>query len=116
MRIKRKNVYLEERKDMPMGNKYKRAAEIIERQQNFEKEQKVLHEKYNEPDNVIIKEKSNTLKFIIKMFRSLLKTIAAAILIILAAIGLIALIYPEPRDNIFNILLYIWSEFTDMIK
>ena len=54
-----------------MAGKYSKAADRIEKQQAFTKEQIFLHEKYANPDHkdVVIKEKSNTFKFTIKVMK-----------------------------------------------
>ena len=49
-------------------------------------------------------EKANTLRFIIRITVLLLKTAAWITLIILAAVGILCLIYPETRTDLFRIL------------
>ena len=55
-------------------------------------------------ENVVVVEKSNTLKFIIRILVLFLKTAAWITLIILAAVGILCLIYPETRAALFDVL------------
>lgn len=83
-----------------MGNKYTKAAQKIEKQQDFKKEQQRLHEKYDAPENSIIKEKSGWPKFFIKLF----KFTGSVIFTLLVAIGIMTLYYPQMREDLFLIL------------
>ena len=70
----------------------------------------MLHEKHNiEDENVIVVEKSGIYRRII----SLCKTIAAVAVFCLAAAGLLALIYPEPRNEMISILESAISQVID---
>ena len=92
-----------------MKFKNKMAAEF-EEQLEKERQQKLLHEKHNiEDENVIVVEKSGTYRLII----SLCKTIAAVAVFCLAAAGLLALIYPEPRNEMISILESAISQVID---
>ncbi len=89
-----------------MANKFKKgfAAEYNDRikQQNEENRIKEKHRITDE--NVVVVEKANTLRFIIRITVLLLKTAAWITLIILAAVGILCLIYPETRTEFFRIL------------
>ena len=89
-----------------MANKFKKgfAAEYNDRikQQNEENRIKEKHRITDE--NVVVVEKANTLRFIIRITVLLLKTAAWITLIILAAVGILCLIYPEPRAALFDVL------------
>lgn len=66
-------------------------------------EQDALREKYGLTDeNVVVKETSNTGKFLIKTMTNILKTLASVLVLVLASIGIITLIYPESRNLLFE--------------
>lgn len=55
---------------------------------------------------VVIVEKSNLLKFLIRVAASAIRTMAIMIVAGLAFIGLTALVYPEPRQDLW----LVWKE------
>lgn len=65
----------------------------------------------NPDEDVIIIEKSNTIKFLIKAAASCVRLVASIVIILLTFIGLLALIYPGPRHELVNILIEVWVEF-----
>lgn len=89
-----------------MANKFKTSlVSQVKAQEATEQEQKVLHEKHNiEDENVIVVEKSNMTKFLISTVGGVIRTFATVVLLILAVIGLAAIIYPEPRADMIDIL------------
>ena len=101
-----------------MANKFKKgfAAEYNDRikQQNEENRIKEKHRITDE--NVVVVEKANTLRFIIRITVLLLKTAAWITLIILAAVGILCLIYPETRTELFRILISIFEGTKTMIQ
>lgn len=99
-----------------MGNKYLKAAEKIENEQDFNEKQKVLRKKYDVPEGIIIKEKNNMIKFTVNTIRGFIRIIATIALIILAAIGLMASIYPEPRREIISILIKIYEDIISFVN
>ena len=60
-------------------------------------------------------EKSNMAKFIINLLIRILKTTAVVIVFLLASIGLLCLIYPEPRNALFTILNNTFNELKILI-
>ena len=81
-----------------MSNKFgKGLVNDIKAERQKAEEQQKLRGKYNVDQNYVVVEKSNTGKFLIK--------IAATItILLLAAIGLYTLLYPEIRQPFFEIL------------
>ena len=76
-------------------------------QQEQEKKQNELKSKHHIDDpNVVVVEKNNMAKFTIKTLISVLRTTANILLVLLAIIGVLALIYPETRAG----LLEIWKD------
>lgn len=95
---------------------YDKYIEQMEKEEAFSREQGRLHRKHDDidPDTVIV-EKSNTVKFTLTFLRSVVKTVAAAMLILLAAIGLIALIYPDVRAELVQVAIETFDEIRGMI-
>lgn len=75
----------------------------IKREQEDAEEQKQLKEKYDirNPDVVVV-EKSNMVKFTVRTFSAVLRTASTIILLVLAAVGLFTLIYPDIRAAFLN--------------
>ena len=65
----------------------------------------------NDP-NVVVVEKSNMAKFTVKTVTTALRTVANILLVLLAIIGILALIYPETRTG----LLEIWKDTIDNLS
>lgn len=87
----------------------------IKENKKEELNQNKLKEKYNIKEDVKIIEKSNTIKFILKSFILLFKTSFNILFIILAFIGLISLIEPKTRQEIFNIINNSYETFKNLI-
>lgn len=82
-----------------------------EEQLQEEANQEKLREKYDVPDeNVKIVEKKTTLQFLVRTAGVIIRTIFGAALIALAAAGLIAMIYPAPREELLKVLLDAWNQ------
>lgn len=79
---------------------YDKKLELIKEQQKQEK----LREKYGIEEKVIVKETSNMGKFLIKTGAIAIRVIASIVIVILAAIGLIALAYPEIRSEVIDVV------------
>lgn len=80
-----------------------------------EKEQKRLHEKHDisDPDTVIV-EKSNMVKFLIRCLSWILRIAATFIMFVLAAAGLITLLYPDVRSEFLIVFTTIVDEIRSM--
>ena len=87
-----------------MANKFKKGfvAEYKNKKQQEAQENRIKQKHHITDENVV--EKSNTLKFIIRILVLFLKTAAWITLIILAAVGILCLVYPETRWALFDIL------------
>lgn len=82
----------------------KQFVEALEEEYKQEEEQKKLHKKHNiENEDVVVVEKSNMLKFSVNTVSSIIRTLSAILLIILATIGLISLVYPATRKQLIMI-------------
>lgn len=81
-----------------------RLMEELEEKQRVQEEQEKLHKKHDvEDENIMIVEKSNMVKFSVKTVSSIIRTAATIALLVLAAIGLISILYPAPRNELLNI-------------
>ena len=80
-----------------MANKFKKGfvAEYKSKKQQEAQENRIKQKHHIIDENVVVVEKSNTLKFIIRILVLFLKTAAWITLIILAAVGILCLVYPE---------------------
>ena len=101
-----------------MANKFKKGfvAEYKEKKQHEAEENRIKQKHHITDENVVVVEKSNTLKFIIRVLVLFLKTAAWITLIILAAVGILCLIYPETRAELFRILISIFEGTKTMIQ
>jgi len=89
-----------------MANKFKKGfvAEYKNKKQQEAQENRIKQKHHITDENVVVVEKSNTLKFIIRILVLFLKTAVWITLIILAAVGILCLVYPETRWALFDIL------------
>ena len=100
-----------------MANKFKKGfvKEFNENKKN-EFEEKKIRQKHNISDEkVVVIEKSNTIKFMFKVLLNGIKTAAWITLIILAAVGIMCLIYPEIRTDFFKIISEIFTGTKNLI-
>ena len=73
-------------------------------------EQEILKKKHNiQDEDVVVVEKSNMVKFTVNTFIRLVKLIATIMIIILATLGAMSLIYPEPRADMVEIVYNIFT-------
>jgi len=87
--------------------------EAMEQEQQQIEEQTKLKEKHNiEEENVIVVEKSNMVKFTIRLVIRAIKFIFTLILLFLAMVGMIALIYPIPRADLKDIFLQMFTQLS----
>ena len=86
----------------------------IEQEEN--QKQKKLQEKYGINENVRIVERNNMGKFFVKTIGKCIRIAAVIILFILAAIGLTALIYPEIRQELLQVLGGVLAEGENLIR
>lgn len=84
--------------------RYKNAT-ILNAEIEEQKLQTKLRQKHNiNNENVVVVEKNNTFKFIVRVFIIIIKATAGIALITLAAIGIYTLAEPELRALFFNFL------------
>lgn len=77
----------------------------IKEQQEFEKQQNELKRKHKiEEKNIIVVEKSNMTKFLIRTIGNIVRISATILILVLASIGLTTLLYPQIRNELLIIL------------
>lgn len=83
----------------------------IKEQQEFEKQQNELKRKHRiEEKNVIVVEKSNMTKFLIRTIGNVVRISATILILVLASIGLTTLLYPQIRSELLIILRQIINQ------
>ena len=82
-----------------------------------EQEQKRLRKKHHvEDEGLLIVERDNLLKFFVRCLASMVRIGATIFLFLLAAIGLVSLVYPEVREVLFRVLYQIGQELFTMLR
>lgn len=89
----------------------------IEKKRQIEKEQERLRIKTGimEEDKIIV-EKDNNFKFIIRLLIALIRLACILQIFIFSCIGVLAMIYREPREEIYNILQISYKILLDFIR
>ena len=92
--------------------------QLVEQMKQEEKEkehQESLKERYDIEEDVVVVEKTNTIKFLLKTMIGGTRLIIAILVFILALIGLTALIYPDSRGVLIRQGLQVWQEFIRLL-
>lgn len=92
--------------------------QLVEQMKQEEKEkehQESLKERYDIEEDVVVVEKTNTIKFVLKTMIGGARLIIAILVFILALIGLTALIYPDSRSLLIRQGLQVWQEFMRLL-
>lgn len=83
----------------------------IKEEQAMRQKQDHLRAKYRTDENVMIVEKSNTFKFLIRTLIKVVQLLITVVLISFAAVGVIALIYEGPRHEIILVFQEVAQQF-----
>ena len=82
-----------------------------------EQEQKRLRKKHHvEEEGLLIVKRDNLLKFFVRCLASMVRIGATIFLSLLAAIGLVSLVYPEVREVLLRVLYQIGQELFTMLR
>ena len=82
-----------------------------------EQEQKRLRKKHHvEEEGLLIVERDNLLKLFVRWLASMVRIWATIFLFLLAAIGLVSLVYPEVREVLLRVLYQIGQELFTMLR
>ncbi len=85
--------------------------------QMFRQRQNRLKKKYKvATDKVLVVEKSNMLKFSVNTLVKVVRLLLNILLFILASIGLLALVYPEPREDLYKIMIEVVNQIKTFIS
>ena len=98
--------------------KIKFKNQLVEQMKQEEREkehQESLKERYDIEEDVVVVEKTNTIKFLLKTMLGGARLIIAILVFILALIGLTALIYPDSRSLLIRQGLQVWQEFLRLL-
>ena len=89
----------------------KAAREEMER----EKKQERLRKRHHIQENVVVVEKSNMMKFFVRSIFALIRLVASVLLCVLATVGILALLYPNVRGELFLVFLEVAGELQKML-
>ena len=91
----------------------KKLVQDIRNEQETAVKQEALRKQHGiQDEHVIIVEKSNMVKFTVRQITAIIKFVTTALLLTLAAIGLLSLIYPNIRSE----LLIVLSQYYEYLK
>ena len=102
-----------------MAQKYKSnlKKKVLE-ERAFQEKQDGLKEKYDisQDKEVVVVEKANIFKFLIRTMASILRLAAVMALVALAFVGIVALVYPEPREALLGIMSAVLLELKNYLN
>ena len=90
-------------------------VEQMKQEEREQEHQESLKERYDIEEDVVVVEKTNTIKFLLKTMLGGARLIIAILVFILALIGLTALIYPDSRSLLIRQGLQVWQEFMRLL-
>lgn len=85
-----------------MGKFRRELVTEVKKEQESIKKQKKLREKYDVPDDVVIVEKTNTVKFFVNVTGSIVKIAVLIIIFLLTVTGIVSLIFPVSRNELIQ--------------
>ena len=100
---------------MTKGKFKNQMVEQIKQEEREKEHQEILKERYDIEEDVVVIEKNNTIKFLLKTLLGGARLIIAILVFILALIGLTALIYPDSRSLLIRQGLQVWQEFLRLL-
>lgn len=81
-----------------------------------EQNQDELRKKHGiEDENVRVVEKSSLIKFLIRTLGRIIRVMASIVFVLLVAVGVIALIYPQPRAAVWEVGQEIYLQVMDFV-
>lgn len=93
-------------------SKYKKGiVEDIKKEKIFEENQQHLKDKYKMTgEKVVIVEKNNFLKYLVKYSVSFVKLVVTIAILILATLGVLTIVYPNSRHELLFVLEDIYAQ------
>ena len=98
-----------------MGKFRRELVTEVKKEQESIKKQKKLREKYDVPDDVVIVEKTNTIKFFVSVTGSIVKIAVLIIIFLLTVVGIVSLIFPVSMNELIHQLMITLSELRHFI-
>ena len=83
-----------------MGKFNRQLVNEIKKEKEQESAQLKLREKYEVPEDVVIVEKDNMVKFSIRTIAALIKIVIGIVIFLLTVVGIVSLIFPETRNEL----------------
>lgn len=100
-----------------MGKFKSNFVQAAKREQEREREQERLRKKHHvEDEGIVVVEKNNMVKFLIRNLARLIRIFATILLFTLATIGLLALVYPNVRIELLQVIQQIGMELHRMLQ
>lgn len=99
-------------------SKYKQGlVKDIEAKNVFRQEQRNLKKKHHieESEERIVVEKSNMAKFLIQTLAAMIRVVASICIGVLAVVGLLALLYPSSRAEMWIVWNGIWGQIMQFL-
>lgn len=87
----------------------------IKKEKQEAAKQAELRTKYHADDNVIIKEKTNALKFVLQLCINGIRLLIQIFIILMATVGCLSILYPDVRAPLLEILMHIFEEIVGFI-
>lgn len=89
--------------------KKKLVGDIRQEQETAIQQESLRQQHGIQDENVIVVEKSNMVKFMIRQLSAIIKFVATTMILVLAAIGLLSIIYPNIRSELLTVLLQYYN-------
>ncbi|CDB12614.1 putative uncharacterized protein [Eubacterium sp. CAG:192] len=83
-----------------MGKFNRQLVNEIKKEKEQESAQLKLREKYEVPEDVMIVEKDNMIKFSVRIIATLIKIKIGIIIFLLTVVGIVSLVFPETRNEL----------------
>ena len=83
-----------------MGKFNRQLVNEIKKEKEQESAQLKLREKYEIPEDVMIVEKDNMIKFSVRIIATLIKITIGIIIFLLTVVGIVSLVFPETRNEL----------------
>lgn len=99
-----------------MATKFKGGLvrEYKQTQQEKAEQERLRREHHIQDSSVVVVEKNASVVNLLRIFGRVIQTIAAILLVVLAAIGILSLIYPGPRTEMRTLFQEIWNHITTL--
>lgn len=87
----------------------------IRKEQERAREQERLRSKHHVEEDILIVEKTNMVKFLIRLSGRIIRVLLTVAIFLLATVGLMSLVYPEVRAELFLVFSQIMADLQKML-